>query len=52
VDPKRGYDARPGTMRIFVKPAIDTSTWTVEDVVANKERVRDLFVGWHAEARS
>ncbi len=52
MDPKRGYDARPGTMHVFIKPAIDTSTWQVEDLMGNTERVRDLFVGWHAEAPS
>ena len=36
---------------VFVKPAIDTHGWRVEDVGANKERVRDLFVEWHREAR-
>jgi 1-acyl-sn-glycerol-3-phosphate acyltransferase len=52
IDPKRGYDARPGAMHVYVKPPIETTDWRVEDLIENKERVRQLFVGWHAEARS
>jgi putative phosphoserine phosphatase/1-acylglycerol-3-phosphate O-acyltransferase len=47
VDPGLGYDARPGDVDVYVKPAIDTSRWRVEDVNANKARVRQLFVAWH-----
>jgi len=50
MDPRCGYDARPGAMDITVKAPIDTSEWRVEDVLENKERVRDLFVAWHREA--
>lgn len=52
IDPKLGFDARPGAMHVFVKPAIDTSNWQVEDLLENRDRVRNLFVGWHAEAQS
>jgi 1-acyl-sn-glycerol-3-phosphate acyltransferase len=47
VDPGRGYDARPGTVRVYVLPSIDTTSWSLDDLVANKERVRDLFVRFH-----
>lgn len=47
IDPGMGFDARPGAIDIHVKPAIDTSGWSVESVVAHKETVRDLFVAWH-----
>jgi 1-acyl-sn-glycerol-3-phosphate acyltransferase len=43
-DPGLGYDARPGTVTVHVMPAVDTSTWTVEQVDRNRERVRGLFV--------
>jgi hypothetical protein len=49
IDPGTGYRARPGTIEVFVKPAIDTSGWRVETIVAHKEAVRDLFVQWHAD---
>jgi len=49
VDPGFGYDARPGTVEIFVLPAIDTTGWTVGNLIANKERVRNVLVGAHRE---
>ena len=50
IDPGVGYRARPGTVVVTFKPLIDTHEWHVVDVVANTERVRDLFVAWHREA--
>ena len=47
IDPGKGLHARPGTVHVFVRPPIDTGAWRVEDVVANKERVRDFYVDWH-----
>ena len=44
VDPKRGLDARPGTVHVYVLPAVDTSAWVLEDLMQNKEHVRDLLV--------
>jgi 1-acyl-sn-glycerol-3-phosphate acyltransferase len=44
VDPRRGVDARPGTVHVYVLPAVDTSTWALADLVKNKEAVRDLLV--------
>ena len=51
VDPGRGYDAQPGTVHVHVLPAIDTTTWTLDDLIANKERVRQIFVRVHEGAR-
>jgi 1-acyl-sn-glycerol-3-phosphate acyltransferase len=47
IDPGLGFDARPGTIHVHVMPAIDTSDWRIEQLHEHKERVRDLFVGWH-----
>ena len=44
VDPKRGLDARPGTVHVYVLPAVDTRAWSLEDLMQNKEHVRDLLV--------
>ncbi len=44
VDPKRGLDARPGTVHVYVLPAVDTRAWTLDDLMQNKEGVRDLLV--------
>ena len=49
IDPGRGYSAGRGTVTVHVLPPIDTSTWTVEDLVTHKERVRDTFVRVHQE---
>lgn len=51
MDPGMGYDARPGTISVYVLPAIDTSAWIEEDLLANRDRVRDLFVRVHEEMR-
>jgi 1-acyl-sn-glycerol-3-phosphate acyltransferase len=48
IDPGRGFDARAGTIDVYVLPPIDTSAWRLEDVERNKEAVRDLFVRTHA----
>lgn len=47
IDPGKGLHARPGTVHVYVRPPIETSTWRLEDLVANKERVRDFYVDWH-----
>jgi 1-acyl-sn-glycerol-3-phosphate acyltransferase len=49
VDPGLGYDARPGVVHVHVLPPVETREWTVEDLDANVERVRDLFVRMHEE---
>jgi 1-acyl-sn-glycerol-3-phosphate acyltransferase len=46
IDPGLGFNPRPGTVHVHVMPAIETSRWRVEDVVQNKEQVRQLFVTW------
>jgi 1-acyl-sn-glycerol-3-phosphate acyltransferase len=44
VDPKRGLDARPGTVHVYVLPAVDTRAWTLADLIENTEYVRGLLV--------
>jgi 1-acyl-sn-glycerol-3-phosphate acyltransferase len=44
VDPRRGLDARPGTVHVYVLPAVDTRAWVLDDLVTNKEQVRDVLV--------
>lgn len=48
VDPKRGLDARPGTVHVFVLPQVSTADWRVDDVIANKEYVRSMFLEFQA----
>jgi 1-acyl-sn-glycerol-3-phosphate acyltransferase len=52
VDPGMGYDARPGTVDIFVLPVIDTTGWTLDNLIANKERVRAVLADAHQELKS
>lgn len=49
IDPGMGLRAKPGTVQVYVKPAISTQHWRFEDLLQNKEKVRDLFVQWHRE---
>jgi 1-acyl-sn-glycerol-3-phosphate acyltransferase len=46
IDPGRGLNARSGTVHVYVRPPIETVGWRMEDLVANKERVRDFYVDW------
>jgi 1-acyl-sn-glycerol-3-phosphate acyltransferase len=48
VDPGRGYDAAAGFVDVHVLPAIDTTAWTVNELDDNRQRVRELFVRFHA----
>lgn len=51
VDPGLGYRARPGTVDVHVLASIDTSDWIEADLLANRDRVRNLFVRVHEEMR-
>jgi 1-acyl-sn-glycerol-3-phosphate acyltransferase len=49
MDPVCGYDARQGTVDVFVFPAVQTSEWRLEDLVAHKESVRAQFVAFQEQ---
>lgn len=51
IDPGRGYDARPGTVRVHVKPAVATGAWRLADLKENTHAVRRQFIQWHREHR-
>ena len=51
-NPGRGYDAKPGTIDVWVLPAIDTSRWSAAGVERNRDRVHDYFVRVHDAVRS
>ena len=48
----RGYRAKPGTVDVYFLPAIDTSSWRLEDLEANRERVRSLYLRVHEAMRA
>jgi 1-acyl-sn-glycerol-3-phosphate acyltransferase len=51
IDPGRGYDARPGTIDIYVLPAIDTRAWTLDRLIEHKEETRALMCRVHDAIR-
>jgi putative phosphoserine phosphatase/1-acylglycerol-3-phosphate O-acyltransferase len=51
MNPGRGYYAGCGIVDVHLLPPIDTSTWSVDEVVTNKEHVRDLFLRTHEALR-
>ena len=48
----RGYGAKPGTVDVYFLPAIDTSSWRLEELEANRDRVRSLYLHVHDAMRS
>lgn len=49
MNPGKSYCAQPGRVDVYFKPEIGTTDWRVEDIVRNKERVRDQFLEWHRD---
>ena len=49
IDPGLGLRAKPGTVHVYVKPVISTQHWRLEDLLQNKEKVRNLFIQWQHE---
>lgn len=52
VNPGRGYRAQPGGVDVYFLPAIDTSSWRLKNLEANRDRVRDLYVRVHDAMRA
>ncbi|HYV04593.1 MAG TPA: lysophospholipid acyltransferase family protein [Blastocatellia bacterium] len=48
----RGYRANPGNVGIYFLPAIDTSSWRLEDLEVNRDRVHDLYLRVHDAMRT
>jgi 1-acyl-sn-glycerol-3-phosphate acyltransferase len=44
IDPGKGFDARPGTIHVYVQPAISACGWTLQNLEPKAETVRDLFL--------
>ena len=49
IDPGMGHCPGSGTVHVYFKPEIDTQGWRVEDLLDNKEAVRQQFETWHRE---
>jgi 1-acyl-sn-glycerol-3-phosphate acyltransferase len=52
INPGTGHFVLPGTVHVYVLPEVPTDGWRLEDLVRNKEAVRDLYVGFQDELRS
>jgi len=52
IDPGMGYESKPGTTDVYFLPPIDTSSWHIADLDANRKAVRDLFVRVHSSMTS
>ena len=48
----RGYRAQPGTVGVYFLPAIDTSSWRLESLETNRDRVRGLYLRGHDAMRA
>jgi len=49
VDPRLGFDARPGVIDIFFLPAIDTRDWVLADLDHNRNYVRAVLTAAHED---
>jgi len=52
IDPGKGLDVRPGTVHVYVLPAISTRGWRLEDLDRNRAMVRDRFVAFQRRLRA
>jgi 1-acyl-sn-glycerol-3-phosphate acyltransferase len=52
VNPWKSYRPHPGNVGIYFLPAIDTSSWRLEDLEANRDRVRRLYLRVHDAMRT
>jgi 1-acyl-sn-glycerol-3-phosphate acyltransferase len=51
IDPGKGFVTRSGTVPVYVKPAISTRGWRLEDLERNREMVRHLYLDFHRTHR-
>ena len=49
VDPRLGFDARPGIVDVFFLPAIETRDWTTAELSENITCVRRVMTRAHQE---
>jgi len=52
INPGSGIDAAPGTIHIYLEDPIQTADWKLEDLIENKEKVRNLFLAYHQKYAS
>lgn len=47
----KGWYGQPGTVDVYFGDSIDTTDWLIENLVENKEKVREFYLRWHRELR-
>lgn len=52
MNPGKGYRTMPGTLNVYTLPEIRTDEWKLEEMVENKERVRDILLRFETDLRS
>jgi len=52
VNPGMGYRTMPGTVHVYTLPEIPTDGWKLEELVENKERIRNILLRFETDLRS
>jgi len=51
INPGMGYEAKPGQIDLYFLPPIDTTSWRLADLEANRDAVHEFFVRVHHSMR-
>ena len=51
IDPGTGMDAEPGVIHVYFENPIVTKDWKLQDLIENREKVRNLFLSLHQKYR-
>ena len=52
IDPGKGYEARPGSVHVYVLPPVSTADWRLEDLERNRDAVRERLVAFQRLLRA
>jgi 1-acyl-sn-glycerol-3-phosphate acyltransferase len=47
INPGMALTTMPGTVHVYVKPAIPTNSWQLEDIDRHKEEIRQMYESWN-----
>ena len=49
MNPGLGWGVGSGTVRVYFMEPLSTASWRLEDVITNKDKVRDMYLNWYRE---
>ncbi|MDH4190565.1 MAG: 1-acyl-sn-glycerol-3-phosphate acyltransferase [Betaproteobacteria bacterium] len=49
INPGRGLHARSGEVQVHLRAPIDTADWRIENLEANRDRMREFYIHWQDE---